>query len=74
MTTHKRYVVMRYYGSEGWSIQAEADSILEAVKAREASLANGGGVCEIFEWLDPLDAYCAADYRRNMPPSAWGTP
>ena len=70
----KRYVVMHDYGTEGWSIRAQCDSVLEAVIAREDDLRNVGGVSLIFEHISPFVAYRQAEYqleqerRREMAP------
>ena len=64
--TVKRYVVMHDYGHvEGWKIQAECDTLLEAAEAREADIANAGGTSEIFEHIDVFAAYRSADYQRE---------
>jgi len=56
----KRFVVMHDYGSEGWRIYDQCDTIGEAVAAREADLANCGGTSLIFEFINPLAAYAGA--------------
>lgn len=64
-----RYVVMHDYGPvEGWKIVGQTESILAAVRMREADIANGGGISEIFEWASTLERYRAADYedRENV--------
>jgi hypothetical protein len=59
----KRYVVFHDYGPEGWKIEAECDTLTEAVKAREADLANGGGRSLIFEAIQVVRAYRDAFYE-----------
>lgn len=62
----KQYVVMHDYGAyEGWKIQAECDTLLDAVEAREADIKNCGGTSEIFEHLHVMSAYSAANYQRD---------
>ena len=62
----KRYVVMHNYGCEGWRIMAETDSMLEAARARESEVRNGGGDVEIFEYHTVFAAYRMADYLEDQ--------
>lgn len=59
----KKYVVMHDYGPEGWKIQAECDTMLDAVTAREDDVRNGSGTSEIFEHIPVLSAYSRANYE-----------
>jgi hypothetical protein len=69
----KRYVVMHDYGGEGWKITAECDSLLDAVRAREADLSNGGGTVQIFEAMDTFTIYGRAAYERDRAEAAAAT-
>lgn len=64
MMVMQRYVVMHDYGSEGWKVVGQYDTILDAVYARDDDMRNGGGDVAIFEWLHPLDAYDRANTER----------
>lgn len=65
-----RYWVMHDYGGvEGWKPVGKFSSMYEAVLAREADLANGGGVSVIFDEVDLFDAYRTAGYEKPKEPS-----
>lgn len=57
-----RFLVLHDYHTEGWSIQADVPTIWEAVDAREADLANGGGTSIIVEVIPTVEAYRRAAY------------
>ena len=50
----KRYVVFHDWGSEGWKVVAECDSLVQASMERERDITNGGGRVLVFEQI-PLD-------------------
>ncbi len=61
----KRYLVMHDYGYEGWRVQAECDTVLEAVNARESDIRNAGGEVIIVEHIPVLAAYRQAVYQQE---------
>jgi len=49
MRDYKRYLILTFYGSEGWSISAETNEWEEAIKAREEARSLGGNEVIIVE-------------------------
>ncbi len=62
----RKYAVLHDYGSEGWHIVSEADSLIDAVEIRERDVASGGGKVIIVEVLDTFEAYSDAAYERRQ--------
>jgi hypothetical protein len=66
-----KFVVFRDYGNvEGWRVEAECNTIEEAINAREQTLRNGGGIVEIVYRISQPQAWAEslcvplADYPR----------
>jgi len=55
------FVVMHDYGTEGWQIVGQFETIAEAVLRREEYIAGGGGgTTVVFEYVTVLRAYSEA--------------